>query len=1152
MTVTDFVHLNVHSEYAIIDSTIRIPQLVDTVRDMGMSAVALTDTNNLFAALKFYQAAKSAGIKAIIGADITVLDPTLEMGVFEVCLLCQNRTGYLNLSRIISQAQRQSDERGQVYVEKTFLQAHNEGLIVLADSMVSDFGRLIQQRQLETALAVMLDWQAVFGDRFYVALATIGRENEQACHDAALYMAAHQNIPLVATGRCRFLKSEDFEAHEARVCINSGHMVADRNRPHDYTEQQYLKSPQQMAQLFADYPSLLRNSYFIAQRCNFDFDGKDYYLPDFPIPDGETIDSYFAGLCRSQLDEFLQSDLRDPDYTDKDYKDRLELEIKVILDMGFPGYFLIVSDFIRWSKKNRIPVGPGRGSGAGSLVAYMLKITALDPLTYELLFERFLNPERISMPDFDVDFCMDRRDEVIAYVADKYGHEKVSQIITFGAMNAKAVVRDAGRVLGYPYPVTDGIAKLIPNDLGMTLTKAMTAAPDLAALYDDDDEAKEIIDLSYKLEGLKRNVGKHAGGVVIAPSAISDFCPIYIEQQSQSVVSQFDKDDVESIGLVKFDFLGLRTLTIIDWAVQAIAADTGVQLDMEKLPLDDAKTFQLMRSGHTTAVFQLESPGMQSLIGRLRPDSFEDIIALVALYRPGPLDSGMVDTFVKCKHGLEKPNYMHEDLTEILEPTYGVILYQEQVMQIAQVLAGFTLGGADILRKAMGKKIVEVMEQQKQVFIDGAVQRGVDEALAAHIFSQIETFAGYGFNKSHSAAYALVAYQTAYLKAHFPVHFMAAVLSADLNNTDKVAKQLYDIRAMGITINQPDVNRSFYRFKAINGAIQYGLGAIKGVGEGAIEDIVSAREQDGDFKSFSDLCGRVSLNKVNKRSLEALIKAGAFDPLHENRSQLLSGMEQVLKASEQRNKDKQAGQFDLFGDSHENQSYAEIKLPAAQKENTLERLLAEKTVLGFYLSAHPMDQIRDCLAHVLSFDLGHFHQMKITSEQPRDFKVLGMVTGVRPGFKQKMKLMLNDHTGDFDFSLSPQLYAEYEDYLSPHEIVMVSGEAGLKTFKGRNGEQDNEIFVVSVNELLTLDQALAMYCNHICLVSCQNSAQLIDDIAHLCEQFSPGRTRLYVHYRNQEQQINLEIGEQYSVRINRDFIEQALSLPSIQKVVAKK
>ncbi len=1152
MSDTHFVHLNVHSEYAITDSTIRIPQLVETVREMGMSAVALTDTNNLFAALKFYQAAKSAGIKPIFGADVTVLDPTLDVGIFEITLLCQNRAGYLNLSRIISQSQRQSDDRGQVYVEKSFLQQHAAGLIVLADSMVSDFGQLIQQRQLEAALDIMLDWRSVFGDRFYVALANIGRNHEQNCHDAALYMAAHQRIPLVATGRCRFLHPDDFEAHEARVCINSGHIVADKNRPHNYTEQQYVKTPEQMAQLFADHPSLLENTHYIAQRCNFDFDSKDYYLPDFPIPEGETIDSYFAQLCRSQLAEFLQSDLRDPDYSDEAYKDRLELEIKVILDMGFPGYFLIVSDFIRWSKDNRIPVGPGRGSGAGSLVAYMLKITALDPLTYELLFERFLNPERISMPDFDVDFCMDRRDEVIAYVADKYGHEKVSQIITFGSMNAKAVVRDAGRVLGYPYPVTDGIAKLIPNDLGMTLSKAMTAAPDLKALYEDDDEAREIIDLSYKLEGLKRNVGKHAGGVVIAPSAISDFCPIYIEQQSQSVVSQFDKDDVESIGLVKFDFLGLRTLTIIDWAVQAIVADTGKPLDIEKIPLNDKKTFQLMRTGNTTSVFQLESPGMQSLIGRLKPDDFEDIIALVALYRPGPLDSGMVDTFVKCKHGLEKPNYMHEDLAEILEPTYGVILYQEQVMQIAQVLAGFTLGGADILRKAMGKKIHEVMEQQKQVFIDGAVERGVDEALAAHIFSQIETFAGYGFNKSHSAAYALVAYQTAYLKAHYPVHFMAAVLSADLNNTDKIAKQLYDIRAMGIQVNQPDVNRSFYRFKAIDGAIQYGMGAIKGVGEGAIEDIVLARELDGEFTSFSNLCGRVNLSKVNKRSLEALIKAGAFDQLHENRSQLLAGMEQVLKASEQQNKDKQAGQFDLFGGGQDNTAYAEIKLPPAQKENALERFLAEKSVLGFFLSGHPMDEIRECLQHVLSFPLDHFHQMKINSEKPRDFRILGMVAGVRPGFNQKMKLLLNDHSGDFDFTLSPQLYAEYEEHLAQHEVLMVSGEAGLKTFKGRNGEGDNEIFVVQVKELLTLDQALAMYCNHICLVSFKNSHQLAGDLAHLCKQFGPGKTRLYVHYRNQDKLTNLEIGEQFGVRINKQFIEQALNLPSIQKVLAKK
>ncbi|MEZ5470792.1 MAG: DNA polymerase III subunit alpha [Marinicella sp.] len=697
------VHLNVHTEYSIVDSTIRIPQLIKKIKAMNMPAVAITDMNNVFATVKFFNAAQKAGIKPIIGADVWVTDPEDESRVFELTLLCQNRAGYLNLSQIISHAQYHRNANHQPCVTADYVKAHHEGLIVLADSMYSDVGQHIINQKLELAVEAMVQWKQVFGDRYYVAIAQIGRDREQAVNSAAIYIAAHQEVPLVATGRCRFLESEDFNAHEARICINRGYVLADPKRPKEYTANQFVQSPEKMAASYAQFPTMIENSWEIAKRCTLDFNFKDYYLPDFPIPEGMTIDSYFAKLCRDNLNEFLAEFGPDPEYTEQDYHDRLDHEIKVILDMGFPGYFLIVSDFIRWSKDNQIPVGPGRGSGAGSLVAYVLKITNLDPLKYELLFERFLNPERISMPDFDVDFCMDRRDEVIAYVSDTYGKEKVSQIITYGSMNAKAVVRDAGRVLGYPYPVVDGIAKLIPNDLGITLTEALQKAPDLKQLYDEDDEAAEVIDLSLKLEGLKRNVGKHAGGVVIAPSAISDFCPVYVEENSGSVVSQFDKDDVESIGLVKFDFLGLRTLTIIDWALQSIEQETGKKPDIDNIPLDDKKTFALLKSAKTTSVFQLESTGMQALIGRLLPDRFEDIIALVALYRPGPLDSGMVDTYVKCKHGLEEPNYMHESLTEILEPTYGVILYQEQVMQIAQVLSGFTPGGADILRKAMGK-----------------------------------------------------------------------------------------------------------------------------------------------------------------------------------------------------------------------------------------------------------------------------------------------------------------------------------------------------------------------------------------------------------------------------------------------------------------
>ncbi|TDR19467.1 DNA polymerase III subunit alpha [Marinicella litoralis] len=1146
-----FIHLNLHTEYAIVDSTIKIPQLISKIKDLNMPAVAITDMNNVFATIKFFNAARKAGIKPIIGADVWVTDPNDPELVFELTLLCQNRAGYLNLSQIISHAQYNRNNKHQPCISQEFIKEHHEGLIVLADSMFSDIGVNVVNQKLDLAAAAMVSWKQVFGDRYYMAIAEIGRNKEKQVNSAVIYMAAHQEVAMVASGRCRFLDEDDFNAHEARICINRGNVLADPKRPKDYTVEQYVKSSEQMSELFEQFPTMVENSYAIAQRCNLDFNFKDYYLPEFPIPAGETIESYFEKLCRNNLNEFLATHGPDPDYSEKDYHDRLDHEVKVILDMGFPGYFLIVSDFIKWSKDNLIPVGPGRGSGAGSLVAYVLKITNLDPLKYELLFERFLNPERISMPDFDVDFCMDRRDEVIAYVSDKYGKEKVSQIITYGSMTAKAVIRDAGRVLGYPYPVVDGIAKLIPNDLGITLTESLKKAPELSQLYEEDDEAQEVIDLSLKLEGLKRNVGKHAGGVVIAPSAISDFCPVYVEESSQSVVSQFDKDDVESIGLVKFDFLGLRTLTIIDWALQSIESETGEKLNIDTIPLDDKKTFALLRSAKTTSVFQLESSGMQSLIGRLRPDSFEDIIALVALYRPGPLDSGMVDTYVKCKHGLDTPNYMHDSLVDILEPTYGVILYQEQVMQIAQVLSGFTLGGADILRKAMGKKIVEVMTQQKQVFIDGAVARDVDGDLAAEIFSQIETFAGYGFNKSHSAAYALVSYQTAYLKAHYPVHFMAAVLSADMDNTEKVVNQLFDIRSFKIEVKAPDVNESVYKFKAKDGAIIYGMGAIKGVGEGAIEEIVLSREKDGRFESFQDLCTRVNLRKVNKRTLEALIKAGAFDQLNANRRQLLDGMARVVKAADQMSKDRDSGQFDLFGSVTGNTSYQSIQLPEVAEDDQLDKLLAEKSVTGTFLTDHPLRFAASCLSHVTTFKLAKFHQMNIKNATTKEFRVLGLVTSVRPGFRGKMKVSIIDQSGVFEFNLSEQVFYEYQPLLETHSMIFIEGTAGMKTFKGKEGKADNEVFVTSVSHLYSVEEAVALYCDRICFVSKKNSDRLSEDIKQLLEKHGKGKAQLYVHYKKTGQKVNLKLSETYKIRPSYSLLLEALTKPSIQQVLTK-
>ncbi len=1148
MNQAQFIHLNVHTEYSIVDSTIRIPQLIEQVKAMGMPAVAITDVNNLFAAVKFFNAARKAGIKPIIGADVLIQHDSDRHQVSEMTLLCQNDVGYKNLSVLLSLAQRHVIDRGVTCITADMLEQHHQGLIALADSMHSDVGYWIQKQKLDHALETLLKWKDIFGDRYYLTLAHINRPQEQQVNQAAMYMAAHQQVPMVASGRVRFLDADDFNAHEARICINRGDILADPKRPKHFTPDQFLQSPEQISAAFDAYPELLENSVEIAKRCHIDFNFKDYFLPDFPVPNGMTIDHYFDHLCHDLLKSHLKEIGPAPGYSEQDYIDRLNHEIRVILDMGFPGYFLIVSDFIRWSKDNDIPVGPGRGSGAGSLVAYVLKITNLDPLKYELLFERFLNPERISMPDFDVDFCMDRRDEVIAYVARKYGKEKVSQIITYGSMNAKAVIRDAGRVLGYPYPVVDGIAKLVPNELGITLTKAL-GTPELSHLYQSDEEAQEVIELALKLEGLKRNLGKHAGGVVIAPSDISDFCPIYIEQQSQSVVCQFDKDDVESIGLVKFDFLGLKTLTIIDWTLQSIKNQTGEKIDIDMIPLDDQQTFELLRAARTTSVFQLESSGMQSLIARLKPDSFEDIIALVALFRPGPLDSGMVDTYVKCKHGLEQPDYMHQSLEEILKPTYGVILYQEQVMQIAQVLSGYTLGGADILRKAMGKKIPEVMAQQGEIFIKGAVENGVNEALAASIFKNIETFAGYGFNKSHSAAYAFVSYQTAYLKAHYPAHFMAAVLSADMDNTDKLVNQLSDVRAMGIDIMLPDINQSVYRFKARKEVVIYGLGAIKGVGESAIEDIVLQREQSGSYQSFQDLCNRVNLRKCNKRTLEALINAGAFDQLHDNRNQLLVGMEQVVKAADQQSKDREAGQFDLFGGMAGNDTYQSIALPEVKERPLLEKLLAEKSVLGTFMSDHPIRPAYQYLEHQCYYNLGRLETMKKNMDENVQFRLLAMVTNIRSGFDGKMQITFSDLTGTFEFNLQAQQFADNEELIKQYAILMIEGEAGKRVFKGRDGENDKEYFAVKLRSLIDLNSAIALYCDRFCFLSEKNGEQLVSDIQDLLQRFGKGKAQIYVHYINDKQKLNLQFSDEYRIRPSWQLIEAALEKPSIQKVL---
>ena len=1161
MTDAQFVHLNLHSEYSVVDSTLRVAKIMDALKESNSPAVGITDFNNMYAAIKFYKAATGAGIKPLMGAEILVLDENDE--VYSLSFLCINNQGYLNLSELISMAHQKGYYKTRPMLRESWIEQYNAGLLAISCNMRGDVGAFILNKKMDEASDKIEYWKRVFADRFYLSIARINRKNEKWHNDACIYLAAHHQVALVATNDSRFMTANDFNAHEARVCINQGLIVADPRREKVYTREQYLSSPKEMLEKFKDIPSAIENTVEVAKRCHFKFNLGEYFLPAFPIPQGETEDQYFRRLTKELLGVYLQKSGTVEGYSEDDYYQRLKFEVDIILQMGFPGYFLIVADFINWSKKNKIPVGPGRGSGAGSLVAFVMRITDLDPLEYELLFERFLNPERLSMPDFDVDFCMDRRDEVIEYVAKTYGANQVSQIITFGTMSAKAVVRDVGRVLGYPYPMVDGIAKLIPNDLGITLTKALKESAELSLKKETDDEAGELLDMALQLEGTIRNTGKHAGGVVIAPSKLSDFCPVYKDEHAEGILSQYDKDDVETIGLVKFDFLGLRTLTIVDNAVQAINKNRAVdeQLDISQIPLDDSKVFDLLKRCHTTAVFQLESDGMKELIGRLIPDSFAEIIALVALYRPGPLDSGMVDTYVECKHGRSEPDYLHPDIEEILKPTYGVILYQEQVMKIAQVLSGYSLGGADILRKAMGKKIESVMLEQAEVFEQGAIKRGVDGKVAKEIFDIIIKFAGYGFNKSHSAAYALIAYQTAWLKAHYPVEFMASVLSADMDNTEKVVHLIEDIKSMNIERQTPNINESNYYFKAGEGkSIVYGLGALKGVGRGAIESMMEDREQNGLYASIYDFCVRVDLHKVNKRTLESLILSGAFDSIHPNRQSLMFGMEDVLKAAIQKNKDQESGQVDLFGASTVTSSNEmPMPLPNVDDFETNQRLFNERNMLGHFMTGHPVATVAQWLDVASSHSVKKVLELR-PDEVPKiddsddyskkryfngqEVLVGGLITSVRFRNENSASLVIVDETDQIEATFFKDTFFENQEKMLKDEIVVIEGEAGVDNFSGK--------FIIRAKQILTLNEAIATYCTKIGFITSTTDYQKFSQqLKDLLQSHGRGKARIYIHHEQKGIISNLKLGNNYKIRPSHNLILEAQELSNIDKVILK-
>ena len=1100
MAAPRFVHLRMHSEYSVSDGIVRIEEAVARAEADGMPALALTDAANLFGMVRFYRAAREAGVKPLIGADCWVQNEADREKPYRLLLLCASHAGYLGLCELLSRAWLRNQYRGRAELAIDWLD-RTDGLIAL-QALHADHG--------EAAERLAHAWADRFPGRFYIELQRYGQPHAEALVARSVGLASRLGLPVVATHPVQFLDAEDFRAHEARVCIASGHILGDPRRPRRFTAEQYFKRQDEMAALFADIPQALENSMEVARRCNFAITLGKSRLPDFPTPAGVSVEEHLrseahAGLKRRGLDNV----------------ERLEFELKTIIQMGFAGYFLIVADFINWAKSNGVPVGPGRGSGAGSLVAYALGITDLEPLKYDLLFERFLNPERVSMPDFDIDFCQDGRDRVIDYVRKKYGEESVSQIATFGTMAARAVLRDCGRVLDLPYSFCDQLAKLVPVQPGklITLDEARKMEPLLAEREKNEDEVRELLALSEKLEGLVRNVGMHAGGVLIAPGRLTEFCPLYAADGAQ-VVSQLDKDDVEAVGLVKFDFLGLTTLTILDWSERYVRQLGDKDFALARVPLDDAQTYKLLSSGNTTAVFQLESRGMRDLIKRARPDRFEDVIALVALYRPGPMD--LIPDYIERKHGLKRVEYLDPRLQPILGPTYGIMVYQEQVMQIAQVIGGYTLGGADLLRRAMGKKKPEEMAQQRDIFVAGAQKNGVPHAKAMQLFDLMEKFAGYGFNKSHAAAYALLAYHTAYMKAHHAAAFAAANLSAVMDDTDKVRQFHEDAVANGLTVLPPDVNASQLRFVPVDRrTVRYGLGAVRGTGQSAIESILTARAS-GAFTSLYDFCSRVDKRLVNRRVLEALIRAGAFDAVDANRARLLASAGRAYEAAEQA--ERQASQVSLFGEAEAPRGGAHIMVETPPWD-ARQKLLEEKAALGFYLSGH--------LFTIYERELARFPRTPLAKLVPADkIWMAGIVVAARAQMTRRgrmMVVMLDDATAQVEISVFNELFERHREKLKEDALLIVCGKVQDDQFSGG--------LRVLAEDLLDLEALRARYAARL-KISMNGGA----DAKRLQQVLAPyrangnGACQVVVSYGNGAAACDVVLGEGWRVRPDSKLI----------------
>ena len=1127
-SVPDFVHLRLHSEYSISDGLTRIDAVIEQAAADGQPALAITDLANLFGMVKFYSAARGAGIKPLIGCDVWIGDDDgaeRNDAPARLLLLAKNRGGYLRLCELLSAAYLAPRRHGRAEISRSRIaEGDNGGLIALSGGSLGDVGQMLAAGKLDQAEVRAQVWAGLFPGAYYVEVQRPGGRDGAAADEvlvaASADLAARLGLPLVATHPVQFISRDDYKAHEARVCIAEGYVLGDGRRPKRYGAEQYFKTRAEMAELFADLPEALRNSVEIARRCNLTVELGKSRLPDFPTPGGEPLEAFLAseshaGLARRL--ELLYPAAAERAQQKPTYVERLDFEIATIIKMGFPGYFLIVADFISWAKQNGVPVGPGRGSGAGSLVAYSLGITDLDPLRYDLLFERFLNPERVSMPDFDIDFCQEGRDRVIDYVKKKYGAHAVSQIVTFGTMAAKAVIRDVGRVLDLGFNFVDQFAKLIPNELGITLKDALEKEPLIRSRVEAEEEVAELWTLALKLEGLTRNVGMHAGGVLIAPGKLTDFCPLYAAAGAESVVSQFDKDDVEKAGLVKFDFLGLRTLTILDEAVRLVKEVEGVDIDLATLALDDRATYDaVFKTANTTAVFQFESGGMKDALVQARPDRLDDLIALNALYRPGPMD--FIPNFINRKHGRERVVYPHPSLEKVLANTYGIMIYQEQVMQTAQVAAGYSLGAADLLRRAMGKKKPEEMAQQREIFVSGAAANAIGEAQANDIFDTMEKFAGYGFNKSHAAAYALVAYHTAWLKCHHPAAFMAATLSSEMANTDKVQFFHKDAVDNGLSFLPPDINHSGIRFRPVNGkTVRYGLGAIKGTGEAALSVILKAREGDGgSFRDLFDFCRRIDKRVVNRRVIEALIRAGAFDAIDDHRAKLLASAGVALEAAEQAERNAlQGGLFDMGGGAQQDTVHY-VEVPRWTER---ERLMQEKPALGFFLSGHPY--------HAYADEIGAFVKRRLGQLEPQREPVLlaGVVMSTRTQMTRRGKMavvQLDDGSTQLEVTVFNELWEAERAKIKEDELLLVEGKVQKDDFSGG--------LRISADKLFTLAEARGRYARGLRLT--MNGGSDAKRLQALLAPFRNGPCPVRLSYRNGDAMAELPLPESWRVRLD--------------------